>query len=181
MAPFGEEDRDSKPSEPTRTNGWPRITAKSWIWFSAISGLGLSLGLAVYAFVYAKGYSYLSDRAEACANCHVMREVLQDWRSGDHHHVALCNDCHVPAGPVSKWAVKALQGFHHSYAFTFGTPPVAIKAGHLSASIVQTNCERCHGGMVSHLIRGKTNEAYLHPSDATQPCVSCHRGVGHPH
>lgn len=35
---------------------------------------GLVLGLGFYTFVYAKGYSYLSDRSEACTNCHVMQE-----------------------------------------------------------------------------------------------------------
>ena len=45
---------------------------------SVISGtvlgglIGLALGVGAYTFVYAKGYSYLSNDPQACANCHVM-------------------------------------------------------------------------------------------------------------
>ena len=35
--------------------------------------LGVVVGLGTYTFVYAKGYSYLSNDPAACANCHVMQ------------------------------------------------------------------------------------------------------------
>ena len=35
---------------------------------------GLAIGVGAYTFVYARGYSYLSDNAEGCANCHVMQQ-----------------------------------------------------------------------------------------------------------
>jgi cytochrome c nitrite reductase small subunit len=34
---------------------------------------GLIVGLGAYTFLYAKGYSYLTNNPEACTNCHVMR------------------------------------------------------------------------------------------------------------
>ena len=34
--------------------------------------LGVAVGLCAYTFVYAKGYSYLTNNPAACANCHVM-------------------------------------------------------------------------------------------------------------
>ena len=34
------------------------------------------VGLGLYTFVYAKGYSYLSNDPQGCANCHVMQELL---------------------------------------------------------------------------------------------------------
>jgi cytochrome c nitrite reductase small subunit len=34
--------------------------------------LGVAVGLAAYTFIYAKGYSYLTNNPAACANCHVM-------------------------------------------------------------------------------------------------------------
>jgi cytochrome c nitrite reductase small subunit len=34
---------------------------------------GLFLGLGAYTFLYAKGYSYLTNNPAACANCHVMQ------------------------------------------------------------------------------------------------------------
>lgn len=33
--------------------------------------LGLAVGVGAYTFVYAQGYSYMTDNAEACVNCHV--------------------------------------------------------------------------------------------------------------
>jgi cytochrome c nitrite reductase small subunit len=35
--------------------------------------LGLAAGLGAFTFVYARGYSYLSNDPSACANCHIMR------------------------------------------------------------------------------------------------------------
>ena len=37
---------------------------------------GLAIGLGGYTFVYAKGYSYLLNDPDACANCHIMRDQL---------------------------------------------------------------------------------------------------------
>jgi cytochrome c nitrite reductase small subunit len=34
--------------------------------------VGLAVGVGGYTFVYAKGYSYLTNDPAACANCHVM-------------------------------------------------------------------------------------------------------------
>ena len=36
--------------------------------------LGLAIGVGAYTFVYAQGYSYLTDNPAACANCHVMND-----------------------------------------------------------------------------------------------------------
>jgi cytochrome c nitrite reductase small subunit len=35
---------------------------------------GVALGVGAYTFVYARGYSYMTDNAEACVNCHVMQD-----------------------------------------------------------------------------------------------------------
>ena len=35
---------------------------------------GALIGLGAYTFVYAKGYSYLTNDPRACANCHIMRD-----------------------------------------------------------------------------------------------------------
>jgi len=32
--------------------------------------VGIAAGLGVYTFVYAKGYSYITNDPAACANCH---------------------------------------------------------------------------------------------------------------
>lgn len=143
--------------------------------------LGAALGIGSYTFGYANGASYFSDRPEACANCHVMREVLQDWRSGDHHHVAVCNDCHVPQGPIAKWITKGINGLHHSYAFTLTETPAVIRAMALSRETVQENCLRCHGQIFAD--HEMSEDHHNDPALPTPPnrCISCHRQVGHLH
>src|SRR6266446_5493121 len=58
--------------------------------------LGLGLGIGGYTFLYAKGWSYLTNDPAACANCHVMREHYDAWIKSSHRAVATCNDCHTP-------------------------------------------------------------------------------------
>ena len=41
--------------------------------------IGLAVGICAYTFAYAQGWSYLTDNAAACANCHVMREQYDGW------------------------------------------------------------------------------------------------------
>ena len=45
-----------------------------------------------YTFVYAKGYSYLTNDPAACANCHIMSEHFAAWTKSSHRAVAVCND-----------------------------------------------------------------------------------------
>lgn len=142
--------------------------------------LGLAVGVLSYTFVYAEGASYLSNDPEACANCHVMREVLQDWRAGDHHHTAVCNDCHVPQQPALKWLVKGMNGAHHSYAFTFLDTPANIRPSRISQVIVRQNCVRCHGPLLPHALTAKINAKDAFSND-TPNCLACHRQVGHWH
>ena len=60
---------------------------------------GLVIGLGGYTFLYAKGYSYLTNDPQACTNCHVMQAQYDAWVKSSHHSVAVCNDCHTPAHP----------------------------------------------------------------------------------
>jgi cytochrome c nitrite reductase small subunit len=136
---------------------------------------GVVAGLAACTFIYAKGYSYITNDPEACRNCHVMNNVFENWSKGGHQHVAVCNDCHVPHNLVGKLIVKADNGFHHSYAFTFKKVPVAIKARESSQGIVQENCIRCHAAIAAPAVCGASG---MEPS---LRCVSCHREVGHVH
>ena len=41
--------------------------------------IGAAIGLGGFTFVYAKGYSYLSNDPNACANCHIMRDHLDAY------------------------------------------------------------------------------------------------------
>jgi cytochrome c nitrite reductase small subunit len=129
---------------------------------------GLALGIGAYAFHYAKGSSYLGNDPATCANCHVMAGHYAGWQAAAHKRVATCNDCHTPAGPISKYVVKALNGYHHSMAFTFGGYPDVIRARPQSAEVVEGNCRRCHAALVDDIAHG-----------AGVSCVRCHASVGH--
>jgi cytochrome c nitrite reductase small subunit len=129
---------------------------------AAALGLGAVGGLGAYTFVYAKGYSYLTDDPAACANCHVMQAYHDGWSRGSHRAVATCNDCHTPAGFVGKYAVKADNGFWHSFYFTTGNFPDRIRMRPSNEAV--------------------TDGACLHPGAAPAPgraCLPCHAQVGH--
>jgi cytochrome c nitrite reductase small subunit len=127
---------------------------------------GFVAGIGGYAFQYATGSSYLGNDPATCANCHVMSSHYAGWQAAPHHRVATCNDCHTPAGPISKYVVKALNGYHHSMAFTLGNYPDAIRARPTTTAVVEANCRRCHADLVDGIEEGVS-------------CIRCHRSVGH--
>ena len=90
--------------------------------------VGIATGLAAYTFIYAKGYSYLTNDPAACTNCHVMQAQYDAWMKSSHHSAATCNDCHTPHNIVGKYAVKANNGFWHSFYFTTGRYPDVIES-----------------------------------------------------
>lgn len=146
----------------------PRL--RLWI-FLAVGAIGVLFGLGMFTLVYAEGTSYLSNDAETCVNCHIMREQYDRWNHSSHKAVAVCNDCHTPHNFIGKWAVKGINGFRHSYAFTTGNFEEPIRITQFNADIVQENCVRCHETAVSLMITNPQGEAVR--------CVSCHGNVGH--
>ena len=149
--------------------------SRFWPILSILAVAGLTGGVGVFTFVYAKGTSYLSDRPEACDNCHVMNLVYEGWIKGGHQHVAVCNDCHVPHDFIGKWLTKADNGLHHSWAFTFKEIPPSLRAKEKSQRVVQDNCIRCHSEMAENAAAGSSGAG---PALA---CKACHRQAGHPH
>ena len=138
--------------------------------------VGLALGIGIYTFVYAKGYSYMSNNPATCANCHIMQEQYDGWQKSSHHTVATCNDCHTPHDFFGKYYVKASNGFWHSYYFTLGGfhEPIQIKGSNLR--VTEQSCRECHRDMVESITVSHRKEEI----DAVS-CISCHRNVGHPH
>lgn len=135
--------------------------------------VGAVVGAALSTFRFAEGTSYLSNRPEACVNCHVMRPQFASWERGRHHAVASCNDCHVPADPIGKMIAKTSNGWHHSKAFTLGDFPETIRIKPTNLAIVEANCIRCHGALFH-------NPSAQHADDvASDGCVRCHAGVAH--
>ncbi len=133
---------------------------------------GVAAGAGVYTFLYAKGSSYLTNDPAACANCHVMQEYYDAWLKSPHRAVAVCNDCHTPHALLPKFATKATNGFHHSYAFTTGDFPDVLRIKHHNLEIAEHACRDCHEPIV-HAIEGP-----MEP-DAVTSCVRCHASVGH--
>ena len=138
--------------------------------------VGIALGLGAYTFAYAKGWSYMTNNPQACANCHVMNEQYDAWLKSSHRAVAECNDCHTPHEFVPKYAVKALNGFNHSLAFTTGRfhEPIRIKG--FNRVVTENACRHCHGDVVAAMDGGGHGGG---GAEAVS-CVRCHGKVGHP-
>lgn len=132
--------------------------------------MGLAAGLGLYTFVYAKGYSYMTNNPAACANCHVMQAYYDGWHQSSHRSVAVCNDCHTPHNFAGKYLVKATNGFFHSLAFTTGRFPDNIQIKGYNHRVTEGACRSCHEQITS-MIDGH---------DAAElSCVKCHGTVGH--
>ena len=135
--------------------------------------LGVAFGLVAYTFVYARGWSYLTDDPSACANCHVMNEQYDGWLKASHRSVAVCNDCHVPHDLVGKYYTKARNGFWHSFYFTTQSFHEPIAATAASRRIAESNCRRCHAGIVQAM------GTPAHAGSTDVSCIRCHGSVGH--
>jgi cytochrome c nitrite reductase small subunit len=134
---------------------------------------GVAAGLGLYTFVYAKGYSYVTNDPAACANCHVMNDQYDGWLKASHRSVAVCNDCHVPKGLVGRYLTKADNGFWHSYYFTTQTFEEPIRARPRSRAVAEANCRRCHGPVVEAM------GTPAHAGSEEISCIRCHGSVGH--
>jgi len=145
-----------------------------YVLFGLAIMVGVALGISSYTFQYANGLSYLSNDPKACVNCHIMQDQYNGWRKSSHHAVAVCNDCHVPHDFVGKYVAKGLNGYHHSRAFTLQDFHEPIMIGPRNAQILQDNCVRCHGDLVSSIAHN-TNQA----GSVAIKCTQCHREVGH--
>jgi cytochrome c nitrite reductase small subunit len=135
--------------------------------------LGGLAGVGSYTFLYARGWSYLTDDPAACANCHVMHEQYDAWLKGSHRAVAVCNDCHVPHDLVGKYVTKAKNGFWHSFYFTTGTFPEPIRATAGSRAIAESACRHCHASVVQAM------GTPAHAGSRAISCIRCHGSVGH--
>ena len=133
---------------------------------------GCLVGIGGYTFVYAQGGSYMTNRPEACANCHVMQDHFDAWMKSGHRHVAVCNDCHAPHDFVGKYATKAINGFNHSLAFTTGRFHEPIQITPRNRAITENACRHCHADVV-HMIDTPSRDN--HALD----CIRCHADVGH--
>ncbi len=142
------------------------------VWFAVVAMLGGIVGMGSYTFLYAQGTSYLSDDPRACANCHIMREVYDSWNRSSHKAVAACNDCHTPhTSIIAKYAVKGINGFNHSLAFTMGNFHEPLQITAMNRDVALRNCLSCHAAMTALISHAESSQ----PTD----CIRCHYRVGH--
>jgi cytochrome c nitrite reductase small subunit len=175
------------------------MRARTWTLAAALL-VGAAAGLGLFTFGYARGYSYLTNDPQACANCHVMSEHFAAWTKGSHRSVATCNDCHTPHDLVGKYAVKARNGFWHSFYFTVGGYPDPLRITEGNRRVTESACRYCHAEITESIDRVAVGSAGTpvrlaaqsgasarasRPHDAEtsagEPisCVRCHRYVGH--
>lgn len=148
------------------------MAGSATLWLALAALVGVLAGVGGYTFVYAKGFSYMSSDPEVCVNCHIMQPQYEAWQKSSHHAVAGCVDCHLPHGLIGKYLAKALNGYHHSKAFTLQdfAEPIEIKGA--NSRILQDSCLACHGELVHQAVAapGRSEEVR---------CVHCHQTVGH--
>jgi cytochrome c nitrite reductase small subunit len=136
--------------------------------------MGLTLGIGGYTFVYAKGYSYLTNDPAACANCHIMRDHYSAWTRASHQSVAVCNDCHTPPGLLPKYLTKAQNGFWHSFYFTTGRYPDPLRITRRNQDVLELACRKCHTELTTSIDPAHTADA-----QGGLSCTRCHNDVGH--
>jgi cytochrome c nitrite reductase small subunit len=134
---------------------------------------GVVVGIGGFTFIYARGYSYLTNDPQACANCHVMREQFDGWVKSSHRAVATCNDCHTPHNLVGKYYTKARNGFWHSFYFTTGGFHEPIRINEFNHKVTESACRSCHQN-VTQAIEGGHGEM-----GGELSCTRCHSNVGH--
>jgi cytochrome c nitrite reductase small subunit len=149
---------------------------KAAVLYLMCAGLvGAAGGLGAFTFGYADGAAYLTNRPEACANCHVMREHLNAWVKSSHGKFATCNDCHAPHDLLGKYYCKSRNGFFHSLAFTTGRFPDQIIITDFNRRVVENACRDCHEAIVGQIDHGAEG---VDQRDRTS-CLHCHATVGH--
>ena len=151
---------------------------RRWLIVVVVVLVGAGIGLGGFTFVYAEGYSYLSNDPSACANCHIMGDHYAAWLKSSHSAVATCNDCHTPHDNlVDKYYVKAKNGFWHSFYFTTGNFPYPIRITEPNHEVVQEACMDCHESITESITHGLPSEG-IEDMEALD-CTRCHRHVGH--
>jgi cytochrome c nitrite reductase small subunit len=134
----------------------------------AVAALLGTLGVGMYVTDFT---AYLGSNPATCNNCHVMDAVYEGWFHAPHRQWATCADCHTPHALLPKYYIKAISGYHHVTAFTFGQIPDAIRAKEESRRIVQENCIRCHAVTVDGIVNN--------PMPLDRYCFECHRLTAH--
>lgn len=141
--------------------------------------LAILSGLFLYLVYLSNAGSYLSDRPEACVNCHIMAPQYATWVHSSHREWSHCNDCHVPHNNViNKYYFKAKDGLRHATIFTLRKEPQVIHIKHAGEKVVQDNCIRCHTELIYN-IKVAAIQPNFHSIRTERQCWECHQEVPH--
>ena len=102
------------------------------------------------------------------------RRQYDAWVKSSHHSAATCNDCHTPHNFIGKYAVKANNGFWHSFYFTSGKYPDTIEITKFDHKVTENACRRCHENITSAI-----DGNMVHGNAEGLQCTRCHSSVGH--
>ncbi len=162
----------NSPKSSIRTQFESWVKAQPFLVMAIIVAMaGAIIGLGIFTFIYADGFSYLGDNPETCTNCHVMQDAYEGWSHSSHKAESPCVDCHAPHNVVEKYAVKGINGVKDMVTFTLDIIPDPIHIRPFNSRIVQKQCVNCH----SDLVQPMSYEGSEHPTD----CLRCHGRVGH--
>lgn len=140
---------------------------------------GIFTGLGLFSVYLGKAHLYLSDRPEACVNCHIMAPQYATWNHSSHREKAHCNDCHVPHNNVfNKYYFKANDGLRHSTLFTLRMERQVIRILEPGARVVHNNCIRCHEQLLVDPKLEASVAMYRGVREGRR-CIECHKEVPH--
>ena len=140
---------------------------------------GIFIGLGLFSVYLGKAHLYLSDRPEACINCHIMAPQYATWTHSSHRENAHCNDCHVPHNNIfNKYYFKANDGLRHSTLFTLRMERQVIRILEPGARVVQSNCIRCHEKLLVDPKLEASVAMYRQVREGLR-CIECHQEVPH--
>jgi cytochrome c nitrite reductase small subunit len=134
-----------------------------WLAILAAAGLAMMLMVKIPAFGLAE--------AQFCGRCHVMEEQVSTYLHSPHANAANCGDCHDPHGLVTGSAFAAYTGTRDVYRVVTNTIPPEIRTTNLSKIVIQNNCLRCHGDIMSDI--GNTSH------NGGSYCFHCHHEIVH--
>ena len=140
---------------------------------------GVFCGIGLVILRLSNATAYLSDKPEACINCHVMVPQYATWHRGSHANVATCNDCHVPHDNVArKYFFKGMDGGRHSFMFTFRMEPQVIRVHEAGQTVIQENCIHCHDKLLQDSRLSKVTAPMAWHGEG-KLCWDCHRETPH--
>ena len=143
-----------------------------WTGIGLAALIGVILGVGVFTMYFAGFTKYFGNDPATCAGCHAMNEEYEGWQKGSHANVATCNDCHAPHDNiVSKYYVKADNGFWHGLKFTTGQYPENIEIRDSNRAVTNEACLYCHSEF--------TSDMRMTAGSDQISCTRCHSDVGH--